>query len=230
MRFGKLEITSGFLLIVAWMNYLDQQCLVPAAMVACICHEMGHYIMIRWLGGDIKCIRLTAIGAEMVLAAPLSYWQEGLSALAGPVTNLLLAMLFCRWDWALSFAGLNLVLALFNLLPIGRLDGGRALHCVLALLVGPTGAELAGKWLDGACTVILLTIGMLLAGAGGNVTLLLVALWLLGLTASRIIPMRRSCVQDWKDTFSRGKTSEGPLLRIRGLSPSGKTGKIKGTL
>lgn len=194
MRVGKLEITGGFLLIVAWMNYLDRQCLVPAAAVACICHEMGHYITIRWLGGDIKCIRLTAIGAEMVLAFPLGYWQEGLSALAGPAANLLLALLFCRWDWALSFAGLNLVLAAFNLLPVGRLDGGRALNCVLALLVGPTGAERAGKWLDGVFTAALLALGMLLAGVGGNVTLLLVALWLLGLTASRISPIRRGSV------------------------------------
>lgn len=173
-----MEATAGFFLLLAWLNYLDRQALVPMALAACALHELGHYGTILALGGDIKLIRLTAVGAEMVLSRPMGYFQEGLAALAGPGVNLLLAAAACRWEGGLTFSGINLVLGCFNLLPLGRLDGGRALRCTLSLAAGPEAARLAGEWLDRLGTALLLGAGLGLAGAGGNLTLLLVALWL----------------------------------------------------
>lgn len=187
MRLGRVEVTSGFLLLLAWLNYLDRALLVPMALAACAFHELGHLAAIRALGEDIKGIRLTAVGAELILARPLSYWQEGLCALAGPGANLLLALLACSVPGGLSFAGLNLTLALFNLLPVGRLDGGRALRCTLALLAGPALADRAGGWLDRLCTAGALAAGLLLAAFGGNITLLLVAFWLLAVCLNQNI-------------------------------------------
>ena len=181
MRFGRVEVTGGFLLLLAWLNYVDRQTLVPMAMAACALHELGHWAVIRALGGDVALVRLTAVGAEMVLDRPLGYWQEGLAALAGPGVNLALALLCCSLPRGAVFAGMNLVLACFNMIPVGRLDGGRALHCALALLVGTDWAERTGRSLDLVCTVILLILGATLAGLGGNITLFLVAVWLLGL-------------------------------------------------
>lgn len=180
MRMGRLEITGGFFLLLAWLNYLDRQLILPMAAVSCMLHELGHYLVIRLVGGNIKLIRLTAIGAEMAVARPLNYWQEGLAALAGPVVNIVLALVFCTWSWGASFAGLNLVLALFNLIPVGRLDGGRALNCLLSLLVGPWCAQRVGEKLDLFFAVLTLGAGAWIASNGKNFTLLLVALWLLG--------------------------------------------------
>ena len=84
MRLGRVEATGGFFLLLAWLNYLDTQGLVPMAMAACALHELGHFLTLRRLGGRVRLIRLTAAGAEMVLSRPLGYWQEGLTALAGP--------------------------------------------------------------------------------------------------------------------------------------------------
>lgn len=179
MRLGRVEATGGFFLLLAWLNYLDTQGLVPMAMTACALHELGHFLTLRRLGGRVRLIRLTAAGAEMVLSRPLGYWQEGLTALAGPGVNLLLALLFCAWPGGTVFAGLNLVLACFNMLPAGRLDGGRALYCTLALLAGPEWAGRIGRCLDGIWAAVLLVCGALLARFGGNITLLLVSLWLL---------------------------------------------------
>ena len=138
---GRVEVTGGFLLLVAWLNYLDRSFVVPLALAACGVHELGHIFVIRRMGGAIRGMRLTAVGAELILSRPLGYWQEGLSALAGPGANLLLALICCNGKGWLTFAGLNLALALFNLLPVGRLDGGQALRCTLALLAGPEPAE-----------------------------------------------------------------------------------------
>ena len=78
---------------------------------------------------------------------------------------------------AALFAGLNLALGCFNLLPVGRLDGGRALHCLLSMSIGPA-AEGGGGPGPGPHR-LLLALGVLLIGWGGSFTLLLVALWLL---------------------------------------------------
>lgn len=178
-RFGRVEVTGGFLLLLAWLNYLDRAFLIPMALLACGAHELGHLLAVRIVGGDVKLIRLTAVGAELVLEQPLGYWQEGVAALAGPGTNLLLALGCCGTERWLTFAGLNLVLALFNLLPAGRLDGGQVLYCTLALLAGPDLAAGVRAWLDRLCVAGALGGGLLLAGSRGNITLLLVALWLL---------------------------------------------------
>ena len=174
-----MEASGGFFLLLAWLNYLDRSRVVPMALAACLLHELGHYLAIRLAGGDVKLIRLTAVGAEMVLDRPLGYWRELLAALAGPAVNLSLAALFCRRPWGLGFAGLNLALGCFNLLPVGRLDGGRALWCLLSALAGPEAARLVREGLDSLCAAALLAAGLWLARAGGNITLLLVALWLL---------------------------------------------------
>lgn len=180
MRICRVEVTAGALLLAAWLNYLDRSLLVPLTMLACAVHELGHYLAIRLLGGDVRLMRITAIGAELVLGDPLSYWQEGMAALAGPGAGLLIALICCcgegRW---LTFAGANLALSLFNLLPAGRLDGGRALYCTLALLGGPGLAGRASAWLDRLCIAGILLAGILLVRSGGSSTLLLVALWML---------------------------------------------------
>lgn len=198
MRLGRVEVTGGFLLLLAWLNYLDRSFLVPMALAACGAHELGHITAVRLLGGSIKEIRLTAFGAELVLARPLAYWQEGLSALAGPGINLLLALAGCRF--ALTFAGLNLALALFNLLPVGRLDGGRAVYCTLALLAGPGPADRVGRWLDCLCTAGVTAAGLLLTLRGGNITLLLAAFWLLAVFLQNIcgFPGNKACQRGGK--------------------------------
>lgn len=178
MKWGRTEITWGFCLAAAWLNYLDRQGIFPLALAACVLHEVGHYAAIRCLDGDIKLIRLTAIGAEMELEAPLDYCREGVAALAGPGVNLLAALVLCRWPWGRTFSGLNLALGCFNLMPVSVMDGGRAMACTLSLLAGPGLAEAVGRAMDRAVTAAMLVCGALLAGARQNFTMLLVALWL----------------------------------------------------
>ena len=178
MRWGRVEATGGFFLLLAWLIYLDRHMLVPLALAACVLHELGHYVAIRLLGGDVKLIRLTAVGVEMEVRYPLSYWREGLAALAGPGMNLLLALPFSAWEGGVLFSGLNLALGCFNLLPAGRLDGGRALYCTLALAAGQGAADRVSVFLERCLTLILLLGGLWLLKMGGNLTLLLASLWL----------------------------------------------------
>lgn len=190
MRWGRVEITAGALLLWALLYYLDSGTLVLQALAACALHELGHYAAIRLLGGRVARLKLSCVGAEMALSArcPLGPARELAAALAGPAVNLLCAWLCSGLGEAWwCFTGLHLALGLFNLLPVGPLDGGRALSCLLTL----AGREDWAQPVVGLLSVGLsmgLTMGALLLWrvGEGNLTLLLVALWL------SAIPLRKT--------------------------------------
>lgn len=174
-----MEVTPGFLVLAAWLNYMDRQGILPGALLSCVFHELGHVLILRLLDIDVKYIRITAIGAEIRTVEGITYLGELCAALAGPGVNLVLAAVLCRLPGGEMLAGLNLVLACFNLLPIGQLDGGRVAVCLLSLALGAErGARLAsyGSW-AAVCLVCLASLA--LARRGGNVTLSLTAAWIL---------------------------------------------------
>ncbi|MBO5340407.1 MAG: site-2 protease family protein [Oscillospiraceae bacterium] len=180
LRWGRVEVTGGFLLLLAWLNYRDTQgLLLPALGAACI-HELGHWAAIRLLGGCVDGLRLCAAGAEMRLSGSMSYCRELLCALAGPAVNLLLALAAARLggERGFVFAGMNLALGCFNLLPLSVLDGGRCLVCVAEPLLGPDRMQQVQRIVDRAAAALVLVGGIVILGAGGNVTLLVIALWL----------------------------------------------------
>ena len=110
------------LFVATTVNYLDRQGIVLLALLSCALHELGHLLVLRLLGVRVRRLSITAVGAEMETDRSLSYGGEILAALAGPLVNLVLALTFCRFSRGWVFAGLNLVLCCFNLLPVGRLE------------------------------------------------------------------------------------------------------------
>lgn len=174
-----MTCSTGFLLVAALLIYLDGQGLVLQGTLCCVLHELGHWAAIVLLGGRVRSLHLTAVGAEMELdpCCPLSYGREAAAALAGPAVNLLLAWGSIQTGRYL-FAGLNLCFGLLNLLPIRPLDGGRALFCVLAAR-WPVFAE---RTVAAASVVLaggLLGLGWTAWRGWGNLSLFCTAVWLL---------------------------------------------------
>ncbi len=192
LRWGRVEVTGGFLLMAAALYYLDGQNILPWAVCACLCHELGHMLAIYAMGGRVAGIRLSLSGAEMTLSAarPLSLSGNLVAALAGPGVNFALAFL-AAWAgdrWYL-FAGLNLSLAAFNLLPVVQLDGGRAVYSLVSLLWSRHIAEQVVEILSKVTACCLLLVGTaLLWVTKTNFTLLITASWL---TMSLSAPKRR---------------------------------------
>jgi len=106
-----------------------------AFFASILAHEFGHALVARHYGVQTESIDLWALGgvARLDRESP-SPKADGLIALAGPAVSLLLggatiglAVLFD--SQVLGWVGLvNLVLAVFNMLPGAPLDGGRVLR------------------------------------------------------------------------------------------------------
>ena len=126
----RLRISPGVPLLLAAFVWLASPLLLGAILSAAVCHELGHWLVLRRVGGRIQRLHITVFGAEMqVDDRRISYGGELLTAAAGPVSNLLLAaaigLLGRWWEPLYLFAGAQLVLGAFNLLPALPLDGGR---------------------------------------------------------------------------------------------------------
>ncbi len=139
--------------------------LFPVAVVlgCVVLHELGHLGVARWVGVEVRGVRIDLLGARLELAGMIPYGKEMAVALGGPMANLLsAAAVYPVWrgnggEGLLLFSVASVLLAAVNLLPIGTLDGGRVLYCAAARLWGEdaaqrirgitTGVFLGGIWL-----------------------------------------------------------------------------------
>lgn len=179
---GRWVVSPSFYVFWATVCLLDTQNVLPVFVLAALIHELGHAAAIVCLGGSITCIRLQAAGAVIVQGKLLSDTRECLVSLAGPAAGLLAAMLFAFLRHPMG-AGANLVLSLFNILPILPLDGGAAVRSLLRLL--PAAAAQKSicvlQWIS-VLAAFALTVfgGVLLYQTGSNPTGLAVGICLLG--------------------------------------------------
>jgi stage IV sporulation protein FB len=101
-------------------------------------HEAGHILMMRTLGYRVRRVDILPMGALIVCPEGIPDSDEVKIALAGPLVSLFLALLSSLWflksQSALSLLAtlINLVFGAFNLLPVRKLDGGKALFCFLS--------------------------------------------------------------------------------------------------
>ena len=184
----RISVSPAFpallLLFAAW----DRQGLLVHILLAAVLHECGHLLVLRLLGGEIGGLRLTLFGAELRIrrSERLSYGRELAAVLAGPAVNVFCSLALGRaaaaMDWERGFllSGIHMLLALFNLLPLRALDGGRALFLALSWHWEPVTAGRVMQIVSGAVLCAALLLCAALQGAVGlQLPLLILEGWFL---------------------------------------------------
>ncbi len=133
--------------------YAIRAVLFISAVFACVLiHELGHTLIARRFGKEAKSITLLPIGGVATMEEmPEKPGQEIAMSIVGPFINLAIAgilyLFVGQWsginapdlypDSARAFfgglIGVNIVLAMFNLIPAFPMDGGRVLRGIFAL-------------------------------------------------------------------------------------------------
>ena len=147
-----LFISSGYCVLLAFMILvLPLQWIMPA-MIAAFFHELAHYLAIRACSHKNTSVHVYSFAAQMILPE-MSKARELLCALAGPIGGASLIFLAQQFP---RLAICAMAQSLYNLLPVYPLDGGRALRCILQMLLLPSEAEFLEAF------IMWLTIGLLL--------------------------------------------------------------------
>ncbi|MCO5171021.1 MAG: site-2 protease family protein [Planctomycetes bacterium] len=128
---------------------VDTAALLVMVLGSVTLHELGHIAVARLFGNHTDGITLYPIGGVAQLTRPSrTATEEVLVALAGPAVNVVLAafaalvlvtvgpVLGGVAGVASTFLWVNVVLALFNLVPAYPMDGGRVLRGLLWSFVG----------------------------------------------------------------------------------------------
>ncbi|MBQ4317063.1 MAG: site-2 protease family protein [Clostridia bacterium] len=133
-----MRISVFTLPILIIMMWLEGALPLFVMLFSATMHEIGHITAVYMLGYRIRRIDILPMGAVIVVPEGIPDISEFKIALCGP-----LASLFCAFVCAVWFIKVGSVISLFallvnfvfgiiNLLPIHKLDGGKALFCYLS--------------------------------------------------------------------------------------------------
>lgn len=187
----RLDVSSGFLLLLALVWFFDDGGLLPPLAAAVAVHEAGHIAALYAFGARPVRLRASLSGFALDYAGALSDAQTALTALAGPALGAAFAGVcaligaHCESSFWLTCAGIGVVLTVFNLLPAAPLDGGIVVDFALMHLFGAKLAPSLSKALAVCVEALLLAAGLWCLRNGDGPALFLSGVWLFALRRGR---------------------------------------------
>lgn len=235
----RIHLTLVLLLGIVAFGYAEEPRVLyglAILMFVLVLHELGHSLAARRLGVEVVDITLWPLGGmARMRTVPEIPRVEGWLAAAGPAVNFALALVSLPFvlaglfliEWpplvqqlVVGFFAVNLLMGIFNLIPMFPSDGGRILRALFALNT---------DWLDATRKAVIVgrVFAVLLGLAGVALRdwmLPLVAAWLwwmgtLELAAVRARHERARAARDG-DAFSAA-TAE-PVVVDLGVDPAAR--------
>ena len=182
----EIYISFLFAAAVTIMLLTDKTGYMLPALFAIVLHEMGHLFMMWILECSPKRIKLIPASVQITASFQKRYRNDFLVAACGPFVNILLFLtlyfnyLVFKNEVTLYFALLNLVIGVFNLLPLKGLDGGTILFCILEKSKGPDKASVILKIITLVLAVAIILAAITLTVQGKiNISIYIMGIYLL---------------------------------------------------
>jgi Zn-dependent protease len=178
-----LYVEPSFFILVVVFVFIDLQrgypieralLWAPTLFFSVIIHELGHAAMIGLLGFGRSLIALGGFGGMTVNDRTGRPWQNILISLAGPVAGCVFAIVllfaftrstFLQTDrmmsnWFPLMIWVNFAWAIFNLLPIYPLDGGKILRSGTAWFMTNLRSFKITTWVSMVLALVLVVAGL----------------------------------------------------------------------
>ena len=135
---SEIYISFLFVAVVSLMLATDKTGLALPTLFAVSFHEIGHLLAMWMIGKPPKSIRLIPASVQITRNISDTYKSDIKVALAGPIVNFILFVtLYINYlifgnEGILYYSLINLIIGVFNLLPVTGLDGGTVLFSLIA--------------------------------------------------------------------------------------------------
>ena len=182
----QIYISFLFCATLCFMIAIDRTGLIIPTLFAVFIHESGHLLAMWAADCQPKAVRLIPTSVQVIRGFSTKKYGEAAIAFCGPAANLVLfGVLYANYnifgsEISLNFAILNLVIAVFNLLPVSGLDGGTILTLFIARFTNVYKAESIVRIITVVFAVVAFLLGVYLASSGTvNISVFIVAIYLL---------------------------------------------------
>lgn len=157
-----LRIMNQFLPVLFWICLIfgfEEPEIAILTIVAAIIHEGGHIAFLRIRGIKGHKLRGVVSGFRIRASSILTYKDEMLLYLSGPIANICAALMLALFDSDITrmLCALNIATAISNLLPVEGYDGYGALRSIIEMLGGGFGERI----LDGVSAGIVFSLCIL---------------------------------------------------------------------
>lgn len=182
----RIQIKPSFLAVMLIMIALDYAGQFFILFLSVTIHESAHMILAFIFKCKTNKLIITPIGETAVIKElnKLCLIKRLLVTIIGPLTNIIIFIIFLPFssDIIDSIKYINLALALFNLLPIYPLDGGRLILSLLGYNIGVLNANNIMIKISRIFSIILIILGIVqMILFSYNISLLCIGIYLIKL-------------------------------------------------
>lgn len=185
-----IKINLKIFLFAIIFYFTKQIHIYAILMLFAFCHEMGHLLCGIFMGLKPKSLKIMPMGLSIEFEIYSKNIKEKLQAkkiwiaIAGPITNIMImiiTIIFGKNIDTIIYQEIiysNLLIAIFNLLPIYPLDGGRILKEIIHIIKGRKRAIELTNYISNTSMVLLTFISSIAIYYYKNLAILFIIAYL----------------------------------------------------